>query len=503
MRLNRLVLCLFAAASAQAQANNWDVQPSVSGSLTLSDNGRQSASSGSGTTALTVTPTVTVKSLGHGPVQGSASYRLESRTRFGGQAERSDLNQSLSARGKVDVVDNLFYVDGSLSHSQVLASLLDAQTDRNVNFGNRVNSTAYTLSPTLERRFGSAMKGTLRYTLANSTYGGANRNTSSSGTLYAGLNKSADSGRLGWGVDFQRREANNSRYADSVFERYGINLTYPASRTLRLLATGGNESNTFASTTKTGGRYVTAGFDWAPNQRTKVALQGGKRFFGNTYDLDVSYKLRSLTMQASYSEDLSDFSRQYLEFSNELYWLDPATGNVYPDQPTAPVQGAIRVDAQFIAALVPDIALLVANGIIDPTTAQREYVIKRFNSSVDWRHGKLGAGLALGEVRRIYLSLGGLEDRTSTLSARADYHLGAKTQLNGRVTLSKIVVPNGVSNFGSDRTDDGLSVEVGSTHRFSPALTGSLRLRHYTRNSNSATSDYSENTFTATFNYLF
>jgi len=59
--------------------------------------------------------------------------------------------------------------------------------------------------------------------------------------------------------------------------------------------------------------YTAASVRWEPNQRTKLTIDYGKRFYGESYGLDFSHRNKRLTNTITYVEDVRAFTRNNYE----------------------------------------------------------------------------------------------------------------------------------------------------------------------------------------------
>jgi len=59
--------------------------------------------------------------------------------------------------------------------------------------------------------------------------------------------------------------------------------------------------------------YTAASIRWEPSQRTKLTIDYGKRFYGESYGLDFAHKNRRLTNTITYAEDVRAFTRNNYE----------------------------------------------------------------------------------------------------------------------------------------------------------------------------------------------
>src|SRR5690606_23739922 len=80
--------------------------------------------------------------------------------------------------------------------------------------------------------------------------------------------------------------------------------------------TGGHDTNTFpTSRGNQSGPYWTVGGTWTPSPRTSLGGAWGKRFFGDTFNLDGQHRHKRWNINGSYSEEVqtaADFERQLI-----------------------------------------------------------------------------------------------------------------------------------------------------------------------------------------------
>ena len=82
------------------------------------------------------------------------------------------------------------------------------------------------------------------------------------------------------------------------YERAGLDTSLRLTRTLRLVADGGVETDLTETTTDGGldSEFWHVGFRWQPDSRTSLDVRYGDRFFGESYSVDGRYEGRWLTL---------------------------------------------------------------------------------------------------------------------------------------------------------------------------------------------------------------
>lgn len=134
------------------------------------------------------------------------------------------------------------------------------------------------------------------------------------------------------------------------YERVGTDLGFRLSRTLRLVADAGLESDLDKSTVAGGldSEFWHAGLRWTPDSRTTVEGRYGQRFYGDAWRFLVERDTRFVTIRLSYTEDPDIETRRVgINFDPDEIPLPPQ------DDPTGITSYPyIRKDA--IAALIAE-----------------------------------------------------------------------------------------------------------------------------------------------------
>src|SRR3954447_6435436 len=222
------------------------------------------------------------------------------------------IQNQLNAIGTGELVKDLFFVDGRALISQQNITLLGPQAIDNVNVtGNRTTVSSYVVSPYLRHRFQNLVTTEVRYThnWVNTT---VNPLFNSTGD---GFLVSANGGTafrtLGWGVNYSNQKVHFATGREAEFERSTGNLRYMLTRQFALTGTGGYERNSFISIRgSTSAPLWNVGFAWEPTERTNIAVNGGQRFFGNTYNALASHRTRMTVWRFSYIQDITTFNQQ-------------------------------------------------------------------------------------------------------------------------------------------------------------------------------------------------
>jgi len=487
-----LVATLF---SAQVQALEWRIEPSVGASVTYSDNANQSENDPQDQISLTVSPGVIVRSEGSRRVEATLSYFMQGVARFGGEDDSSDLYHNLNATGYAELVEDFLFIDANARISQELISLLGSPADVTINDSNRATTGSYSISPYVKQRFGTFADAEARYTLSGVLFEEDVASDLLSNVFSASLNSGSRFNTLTWGLGYSFRDVSDRNYGISdtsyTYERADLSLGYALTRKFRLIGNVGNEwieyDSDLAAANNRDDSIWSAGFAWSPSRRTSLEATMGERFFGDTYSLSASYRARESAWTVSYVEDVNDISQATLTEGTAYVWLCDGKF-VETAFPIEPEPGCTLVGTQD--ALIPSIA----DGL---------YVSKTLRAGVNWGIRKVTYSINVFDITRIYLLQDNAEDRSQGINAGVNYRLDPLTTLYSSLNLEWTEEPASLSGRTLNQEDELLTLHLGVNHQFGRDLTGALTYRYYRRDSNDPTAEYTENNLTASVSMRF
>ncbi len=496
------------ACAVPAHALDWRLEPSVRASSTYTDNANQSATNPEDALILSVTPGFSLRSQGSRRIQASMNYGLTGVARFG-EDQSTDLYHNLNAAGKAELVEDFLFIDGNARISQELISLLGSPADAEINASNRATVGMYSISPYIQKRLGTFANAQARYTASGAIFENSGTANSNVNAFTAGLTSGTRFNDLSWGLNYSIRKAENrnaataAANADTTFERASATVGYALTRKFRVFGTVGQDWNDYLSATGTEGSFYSAGFGWSPTRRTSVEASAGERYFGSVFSLSGSHRTRMSRWTVRYSEDVSDITQQFLEQSSRIFWV--CNGSLIETQ-TNPGACIGPVTAGELALFFNNYGIstadLVAAGLLNISSANGIFIIKRFTAGVSWDVGRLGFGLSAHDTRRLYQLFGDAKDHVRGVTGSVSYRMSPQTTASSSLSLIRTSV-DGVLAGGPAREDDLLSLSLGLNHRFAEKLSGALTFRHTQRDSNVASADYEENRITASVNMGF
>jgi uncharacterized protein (PEP-CTERM system associated) len=481
------------AFTLPAHAVDWLFEPRVSAFTTFTDNVDQSSSNEESAFILGATPGFTLRTRGSRRMEATIDYSLTGVVRSAGN-DNSDLFHNLNAAGTAELAEDFFFIDAGARVSQELISVLGSQADAVVNDSNLTTTGSFNISPYIRQRFSTFADLEARYTL----YGSLFDEDVATNLLTNQFDLALDSGTrfndLSWGLGYTYRDVSardTNTLSDSyVYQRGDLTLGYALTRKFRLIGNLGQERLDFEVLNENDfdDSIWSAGFIWNPSRRTSIEASAGQRFYGDTYSLLGRYRTRASAWTASYVEDISDISRTQLREANLYLFLCPGA------DPTDPAQ---FVFSPFPVSPAPGCLFLGVQPSLIPSIAEGLYVSKTFRAGVNWGVKKVTYSIDASDVRRIYLLQDNAEDRSQNISATVNYRMNPLTSMFGNVGLSWTEDAGTLSGLGFDREDELFSFTLGLNRQFAADLTGSLTFRHFQRDSNDATAEYTENNITA------
>ena len=289
----------------------------------------------------------------------------------------NSLRPQALGRGEVELLEDHFFVDGSVSLSETSTSRGGARSALDRTLGsNQTQLLLYEVSPRFVNQFGRMLEATLEYTHSESRYSDPAKGVSDPLPVSTGLSpplrsfdsisgrdqKSDDlSLKLDTGRYFSRlnskltlltsttksdagnRAAATGQAGSRKLSEDRIDLVneYQLTRQFALIGRAGYEDvqnrnpNTAAkdSSLSNSGPTGAVGFHWLPGPRLDLRSEYGRKYGEKNFSADLSYKLSSFYyLNASFSQSVRTQTRSRLDQLNRLIegpdgrLIDPFTG---------------------------------------------------------------------------------------------------------------------------------------------------------------------------------
>lgn len=482
---------LFGAAAAQAQLSGWTVTPTFSASQEFTDNRNLSATDRQGDAITTLSPGVRLSSR-RGRVQGALDYSL-SADLYARDSSYNSLENRLAANMAAELVEQRVFFDASADITQQSVSAFGLQGSRPDTVNS--NSTEYgslTLSPFVRGRpFGLVdLDARLTSTYSGALDGSTGSTTSHDVTVSIGENV----GAVGWSVVAGRSYNSYEDGRATTEDRINPRISYDIGPGLQVFLTGGYERNDVLTLEPASYKNWGGGFSWRPNPRTQVGVQVEDRFFGNSWNVNFSHRMRRWLV--SYS-DVNDENEATTGAGSPLSTYDLFFNQFASIEPDPALREVLVRNFLQSAGLEPN-QQSTAGFVTSAVTVTRNQ-----NLSLAWRGQRNNVVLsAFATSSRRVDEISDAQDDLSQV-ARVDQQ-GVNLSLSHRLTQSSAIVvfgsyqrtPDQEGLLGNDLTELSLTWSDRIGPRSSVSLTG----RHSRA---TGANPYDENSLLATFNYRF
>lgn len=224
----------------------------------------------------------------------------------------SQTQNQLNTFGTLEAVSNWLYLDFSGLIAQQAISAFGTQSPGTANINsNSTETSTYRLSPYIRGRLAGLAEYLVRYSYSTTH---ANASTASDIDLsewMGQLRGSTPFQSLRWSLDASQQTSEYSQGRKTDSERIFASATYTLAPPFRLIVSGGQEANNYASVDKTTHTTHGYGFDWNPTERTQISAFKEKRFFGDGHRYSLSHRFPLSSISFSDTKDVSMLPNQF------------------------------------------------------------------------------------------------------------------------------------------------------------------------------------------------
>lgn len=474
-----------AAASTAAGGRSWSLTPYAGVTETITDNLRlsESARRKEAVTALSVGVRLGSRA---GRVRGELDYSVNEYLYARG-SESSKHQNNLSANGQAELVDGHVYLDASASIGQQSISAFGTQsTDGALVNANRTEVRTYRLSPYARGLLSdiATYEARLGYSASSSSGTTAGDSTNSSASLSLA---SASSGSiLGWNATLSHTRSSYSAGTDSYDSLATAGLVLTVMPELRFTASAGRErSDAVGSVSDQSSDFWSLRADITPTERTKLSLQRGHRYFGDTYLVSAEHRFRRSLWRFSSSDDLTGSTATGTGYTTAYDLLYAQLAATVPD----PATRAALVTATLNSSGISPTSVVATSFLTNALTRVRR---TELSTSIQGPRSTLTLTAFGSESRRVDAAATTGDDLDSAAQIR---QAGANVSWSHRLTpLSALTLTgNWQRNTGSTQSQHTTlrSLLLSWSATLSPRLSGSLSARHVSFGS--TTGPYREN----------
>lgn len=217
----------------------------------------------------------------------------------------SRLQNSLSARGAIELVQQFLTVDATASAGQQAASAFGIQSaDAGISAANRREVLSASVSPTLRSRLGDVADLLMRVdeqrTEVRGTAQGDGRGRSTMVRL-----DSRGSGAMSLFAMLSQRRGQFQGTLNSNVDSQTVGLNYRPDIDWTVAINGGREKSDVVTATSATGSTWGASVNWAPVARTQLSADWQKHAYGNTHTLSFEHRMRVVSFRYTDSAGLN------------------------------------------------------------------------------------------------------------------------------------------------------------------------------------------------------
>lgn len=484
--------------SPLAHAADWKLTPTVELTETYTDNVRLKGQGAEQQASITqLSPGLTLAATGP-RLKFQFNYVMQN-TYYSGVNNEKATNHLLHANGSAALVQDLFFLDVNADVTQQNLTPFGQVTDNNLNLSeNRVEVRTYRATPYFRHNFKNEFTGELRYALDSVTHQADGKSFSNidgkADNVLFSLKSGSSFKTIDWGLNYSHQNIHYEKQAALKMEMSTASLAYVVSPLFRLTSTAGYEKNSYISLgEKPAGVFWTAGFAWAPSERTNLVLNAGHRFFGKTYALTFNQRARMSVWSLGYNEDLTTTRGQFLvpATNNTSAFLDQLWRTSIPDATTR---------QQIVSNFIKDTGLPSSLGQAVNTFTNQVFLQKSLQGSAAFTGVQNTLVLSMFNTER-EAQLGGTLDaaitpgllthvRQSGVNAVWNWKLSPRTNATFSAGYTK------ANSINSNVIDNGRTLRVSASRQLQPKLKATLEVRRVQRDSTLVTSNYNENAVT-------
>lgn len=341
----------------------WTIKPSVAVDVTYTDNVNPAGAAAKKSDFITrIAPGLRMEGKS-ARASGSLDYKWQQNMYADHGAYDNDQN-SLAATGKLELVEQWLFIDATGNIAQRPISAFGTQGIANelVNT-NRTETSSYRLSPYIQGHLGPADY-ELRFSNVetNADNGVLATNGGTTTRSWSGrLAGDTPLAALGWSLNAERQSVSfgsGGRQETRNSRVYGT-LEYRIDPQIKLLLNAGRESDNFTLAGSQSHSTSGYGIDWAPTERTLLALRQDQRSYGDSYSVNFTHRTALSAWRFTDSRSVSLPTQQMTQapLSSAYELLNLQLSSQYPD----PAERAARTYEQLAALGIPADALVYGN----------------------------------------------------------------------------------------------------------------------------------------------
>jgi uncharacterized protein (PEP-CTERM system associated) len=418
-------------------------------------------------------------------------------TAFFCTGQPSSFAPAVNLIGTLEVIEKFFFVEASANASTSYVTPFGPQPSNiTVQTNNRYISQTYSVSPYIQ----GVMPNNITYSLRDdniwtpsSSYGDSSAKVPTTYQNNVTGQMSSTIGSWGWALQYNSQYYDNGLDTGTYFIQVARGIvSYQVDPQLSVSLRGGYEIDRFPGLTDNngallpsetnGGVIYGAGLDWRPTPRTELNGYWEHRFFGSSYNWQLTHRLPNIALSATFTRGLSTYPQLALAIPAGItvaQFLDAAFTTRIPD----PAQRAAAV-AQFLAqtGLPPTLASPL-NYYAATITVQQQATLGAvwvgalnalgFSLFRTETEAISGSGSALPPIFSV-----GTNSIQTGAGVNYSHRLGPFTNLVANATYTR-TRPTSTEENANNVSTNNLNTFVSVNHQFSPKTSGTVGVSYY------------------------
>lgn len=492
-RPGALLVATLSLIAVPAQANKTEVTPLFGVTLTRTDNVSLAPdSSKQSDTILQLVPGIAIASTGP-RLRLSASYTPEILHYDRLEREENVFHRG-NATGTLELAEKTLFLESGARIDQYDVSLLGPIATSNASAtDNRTTTRTFYVTPYLLRDLGTTARLDARYRFSTVRADDkAALPDTDAGRVDLKLTSGPAFRRLTWDSAYAREVIRYEQAQEALSETVVAGGRMRFTETFALLAQAGYEryDSGIAGIEVDGSRW-SAGLEWTPTPRTRLAATTGKRLDDDTHSLELSHRTRRSTWRAGYSEDVTTTRSEFFvpRTADTAATLDQLFAAQYPD----PAERQKAVQAFIAQAGLPASLNSPVNFFSDQLFLQ-----KRWQASAGFIGARNNVTASVFRETREALFKGlvvpvsgdfAFSDTIQTSGAGLawSWRAAPRTTFNVDTGYTRTEFP------GTGRMDELSFLRIGLTRQFQRRLSGTLLARRQESESTGGGTVYLEN----------
>jgi len=425
---------------------------------------------------------------------------------YAGDSDRNNTNHAYSARGDAELVKQRLFVMATSSLSQRIADPIESLSLDNANLtGNRANAWSTSGSARWQSKLGRFAQTQIQYMINKTNVESDNLGDTNAALLNALLHSSVSLARFSWLLRYKQADSNIQNSEDlsskTAYGQAGYAFTRKIILSLRL---GYEENpNLQRGNSLQEGTTKEAILTLRPTQRLSMISSYGRRSFGETYNVSVSYQAPRTIFQGSFGRGPfgdtynasvnrqgrrsevrlvyveSQTNRSFLELGQAQIEIPGGQQNTFPDIDSSQIQinnqdGSSSRTVNIFFPVVKDETFVRKLGQLSGTLKGRR---NELSSSIFYERREFSESSADS-------SYGGDVSWRLVLNTRSDFEVTTSRQ---RINLSQ-----------ENRHDNVSQISAQYNHLLARDIKISFDYRHLRRNASDDSADQKENRARAT-----